>query len=355
MSAQHSRISAKVHDHLDGSGPLLNELPNFWRLTHGNKKPYPFNQWHNHAEQVKNWFGNPLKGDIVKKFSITTGVMQDVDTLYLAAQRFVEYRARQGFLYCEMIIAPQYHTFMGLRVSEVIGALIRGIKRAEIDYPEMQAYLSLGIGREISSEKAIELVLAFSECPDREYFPSITFVCDEAKHPPEKHKKAASIARMFDFKVACHAGEWVHDPDIQEPDFHRDMPLLLKNCWTAVKELKVDRLEHARPLAYDRDLTKFLIDNGIGVTSCPGSYICTELLTVDALDQLRLGESIDSGVRLAIDCDDDLLMKNLDEVFEICNDKYLFTESQKTKLRINPWKMKFGNRKPVPADIAPLL
>jgi adenosine deaminase len=354
VSTPYSGIRAKVHCHLDGSAPLLTELPNMWRLTYGSKKPYRLNQWQNHQEQINKWFGNPLKGNIVQKFSLTTGLMQDVDTLFLAAKRYVECRARQGLLYCEAIIAPQYHTFMGLSIRQVIEALIRGIKRGEREYPEIEVNLLLGIGREISEEEAIELVVAFGQC-DRDYCVGVTLVCDEAKHPPEKHKKSLRLAKLSGFKIACHAGEWVHNPDTQEPDLYRDMHLLLKNCWTAAKDIGVDRLEHARPLAYDQNLLKFVIDNGIGVSSCPGSYICTELIDTDGIKTLRLNELLDSGVALTIDSDDDLFMPNLDEVIDICNQKLRFTESQMTKLRTSPWKMRFGNRKPVPADVAALL
>lgn len=106
-----------LHDHMDGSRPLLTVLPELARLS-GVK--YPFDQWANHHEQIIKWFGNPLKGDIVKKFSVTTGVMQDIDTLYLAAKTYVQLRANQGFKYCEATIAPQYHTFAGLAVQDVI-------------------------------------------------------------------------------------------------------------------------------------------------------------------------------------------------------------------------------------------
>ena len=344
-------MDISLHNHLDGSYPMLSVLPELWRLTHGRSKPYPFNPWSNHHNQIKSWFNNPLKGDIVKKFSITTGVMQDMDTLYIAAKNFVEMRARQGFKYCEMIIAPQYHVFLGLSVKQVIGALIRGIKRAEMSYPGIEACLVLGIGREVSPEKAVELILEFGECEDREYIAGMTLVCDEAKNPPEKHKGAFSIAKILRFKTACHTGEWVHDPDNQEPDLHKDMPLLLKNCWTAVSELKVDRLEHARPLAYSIDLMKVVKDRNIGITSCPGSYACSGLLPNNDFKVLKLSDSLDFNLLITLDSDDDLFMDDINDVLAKCNQAYKFNDEQRLKLRLNAWKMRFGRRKPIPEDI----
>ena len=344
-----SGIDILLHNHLDGSRPMLDILPYLFYLTHGTKKNYPFDQWRNHHEQIKKWFANPLKEDIVHKFSVTTGVMQNYDTIYFSSKNYVETRAYQGFKYCEIIMAPQYCTFLGLTIEEAILAMVMGIIHGEIEYPDIEVNILLAVGREVEPEKAVELVESFANFKKNyprysSYIAGVTLVCDEAKYPPQRHIQMFKRAKELSFKTACHTGEWVNHEN-QEPDFKRDLPLLLENCWTSVEDLRVDRIEHGRPIAYDEKLIKVLHERNIGVTSCPGSYICSGLLPDNNVEVLKLTELLGADVLLTIDSDDDLFMDDIDEVFNRCNSYYHFTEEQKLKLRLNAWKIKFGNRK----------
>ncbi len=348
MSAPHSGIDIETHIHFDGARELIPILPNLHRLTYKNTQKYPFATWRNHLDQIREWFGNPLKGDIVKKFSLTTGVLQDKDTLFLAAENFVEMSARRGYRYRETIIAPQYCTFKGLTEKEVLDELIAGIKAGEAKNPNIEVNLIPAVGREVSSDEAVRLVRVFAEC-DPSYTPMFTLVCDEAKHPPEKHIAMYREIEAVGRKKGCHVSEWVHNPDTQNGDLKRDLPQLIKNARTAIFELKINRAEHLRILAYDDKLIKTVIDRGIGVTMCPSSYLNTEAIA--DIKELMIDQLLDAGVLLSLHSDDDLFMESLDEMFHRCNLVYKFTHEQKQRLRVNAWRTRFGNRKPVPEDV----
>ncbi len=341
------KIDILLHDHLDGSFPLLSILPQLFRLTHEGRKMYPFNPWQDHRDQIKKLFSD-VHTDIVQKFSITTGVLQDIDTLYIAAKNYTEIRARQGFKYCEATIAPQYLTSKGLTEKQVIEALIRGIKRGEENYPQIEVNLLFAIGREVSPEEGIGLARIAVEC-DPDYVPGISLVCDEAKHPPEKHRPAFIIARDAKRKTSCHASEWVSD----ERDFYKDMPLLLKNLRTAAYLLRADRLEHATTLAYDEKLIDYVVKNGIGVGACPGSNLSTGV--IPDLESLKIRKLLEKDVLYSLHPDDDLFLPDLNETFDLCNTHYRFSGEEELKLRINAWKTRFGRRKPPPSDIMHLI
>lgn len=184
MAAIYSGMDISLHRHADADRSLFPVLPDYFRRTYPDKK-YPFHEWRNHHEEIIKWFGNPLKGDIVKKFSLTTGVLQSSETISLWAENFVNYMAGKAYKYCRVIFAPQYHTLNGLTEEGVIAAWVKGIKKGEKKNPRIKVNAFLGIGREVSTERAVELVDIFAQCPDREYFPGVTLVCDEAKNPPE--------------------------------------------------------------------------------------------------------------------------------------------------------------------------
>lgn len=340
-----SGIDILLHDHLDGSYPLLSILPELWRKTHEDGREYPAaeHRWEDHHGWVKRWF-NDAHRNIVEKFSLTTEVMQDVDTLFLAGKTYTEMRARQGFRYCEARIAPQYHTKLGLTEKQVMDALIRGIKRGELNYPGIEVNLILSIGREVSPDRACDLTGVTAEC-DRAYVPGIDLVCYEPSDPPEKFKKAYILAKLFRLKTTCHAGEWVTDTK----NFLEDIPLLLKNIRMAVFELNVNRIGHATALAYDPKLISHIVARGIGIEGCPGSNLLTGAIPHVSL--LKIRELLNAGVLYSMSPDDDLFLPDMDETFLICNDFYKFTNEEKAKLRLNAWKTRFGNRKPIPEDI----
>ncbi len=197
------RQTSLLHDHLDGSICLMPVLQELFEMS-GKKYPFQGSPEEQH-DSVKQLFKNP-QINLVEKFSNTTGVMQTKETLALAAESYVRERAKQGFLYCEATIAPQYHVFEGLKVPQVVEALIEGIRRGEKAYPHIEVDILFTLGREIDAEKAVMLVNAAGEC-DRNYVVGIGLACDEADNPPEKHFKMFARAKELGFKTTCHAGE----------------------------------------------------------------------------------------------------------------------------------------------------
>lgn len=326
-----------LHDHLDGSYPLVPILPQLFRMS---GKEYPFDLAGDVHADMSKLFADPHI-DIVDKFKNTTGVMQSLETLSLAAETYVGVRAWQGMRYCEFTIAPQYHVFGGLTEKQVVEALVDGIKRGEAVFPNIEVNILFSIGREVSSEEAVRLVNVASEC-DRDYVVGVGLVCDEAAHPPQKHIAMFKHAKELRFKTTCHVGEWCHFPS-EKPDFKRDMGWLLRNIRVAVYDLKVDRLGHAIPIAHDKYLIQAVKERSIGIEGCPGSNITTGL--IPNTEVLRIREMLSNDLLYSLQPDDDLFMPGINEVFQICNKEYHFTEDEKRKLLRNPWLCRFGNRK----------
>lgn len=134
MPAPYCGIRRSSHHHLDGSRALLLILPRSHALS---GKKYPFNQWARHHEQIIDWFSN-VHRDIVEKFKITTGVMQNPVSIFTAAEEYVIYYARKGFESLKPTMAPQYCVFGDkytpkglLTEKDVIEILIAGIKEGQ--------------------------------------------------------------------------------------------------------------------------------------------------------------------------------------------------------------------------------
>lgn len=327
-----------LHDHLDGSATLVPILPQLFKLS---GKEYPLDPHGDVQGDMIKLFKDPQK-DIVQKFSNTTGVMQSWESLLLVARNYVRSKALQGFKYCELTIAPQYHVFGGLNIFEVVQALILGIKDGEKEFPDIEVNILFAIGREVSPDKAVELVERANMC-DRDYVVGVSLVCDEYAHQPGKHIPMFKKAKELGLKTTCHAGEWCHHPAQGKANWHRDRYQLLKNIWIAVSQLEVNRLGHAIPLAYDEDLMKEVKARGIAIEGCPASNLSSGL--IPNTKYLKIRTLLAEGINYSLNPDDDLFMPSLSETYQICNAEYKFTEEEKLKLLRNPWLARFGNRK----------
>jgi len=327
-----------IHRHFDGDRTLVQVMPELHRLTYGNTKPYSFNPWSKHQEQIAEWFlRDGVHKNIVEKFSVTTGVMQNPVTIFTAIENFVLINGRRG-IEGEFIIAPQYLTFGDrfcrkgiLNEKSIVDMLVAGIKEGERKLKSetgraMRFRMRFGIGREVSLKEAVRLVRVMLEC-DPNYVPGISLVCHEPSAPPEKFVDAFRLAKSEGRKTACHV-EWVKDREEWEKDtpekirrnFQEDLPQLTKNLDTAIHLLDVDQIDHGFGLAENPELMKTVADKGTIVTVCPGSLLATNL--INDIKMLKIREMLDAGVTVAIDVDDDIFMPTMAEVLRLYVDAY---------------------------------
>ncbi len=341
MSAPYWPQTALLHDHGDGAFPIGNILVQL-QIMAGMK----IDPRQDYTRIYRQRFLD-IHSNIIEAFSHINKLLQTGDALYLAAWNHVVVRARQGFHYDEVMFAPQYHCFGKLTPKEVVEALVAGIKKAEEEYPNMEANLLFAIGREIRPKKAIQLLKILEQC-DRSYVVGANIVCDENKFPPERHRKTIEYADRAEINLEVHASEWIRRPK-QAPDFQRDLPMLIKNLRVVLdlfKKFKSSvkrRLGHGIALPYDEGLLNFVADEQIGVTGCPGSNLQGQ--NIPNLKSLKIREVLDRGILWSMNPDDDFFQPGLNEVFQMCNDKYWFTKNEKQKLLRNPWLSRFGNRK----------
>lgn len=341
MPAPYCWIKRSSHHHLDGSRALLPILPKLHMLS---GKEYPFKQWVKHHEQIISWFSG-VHRNIVEKFKVTTGVMQNQVSIFTAAEEYVVYYARKGFESLKPTMAPQYCVFENKTEKDVMEILISGLKEGQKRAKgetgrDIKAQFLFGIGREIISDESVRLVkIAASLNPDD--VAGITLVCNEPQNPPEKHLKAFMLAKSLGIRERrCHV-EWVKDRPDEEKNtpekilrnYEEDKPQLRKNLETAIFKLEATHIDHAFSLAEHNDLIDEVVKRKIGVTVCPGSLMFTKLISEVGILQLR--KLLERGVRLSLDSDDDLFMMDLDEIFQLCNDSYHFTPEEIEQLNQN--------------------
>lgn len=357
MPAQSCGLDCLLHDHADGAAPIGRILP--W-LYERNGKHVPSRV--DLKEFVRAKFTDPHT-DIIEAFSHITGLLQSEETIFGAAKNHVIVRAQEGIHYDEFILAPQYHLFGEFRkeaktdpvraMARVIGAVVAGIKEGEKLYPEIEANFIIGIGRELPTLKAIEVIKAL-EKSDRNYAVGANIVCDESAFTPELHSETFQYADAAEINFEFHAGEWVRKPG-QLPNFVRDLPMLLKNVATVLRlyvrsrSKTKKRIGHGIALPYSPRLLERAIDHQIGVTGCPGSNLQGH--NIPNIGALVIRSVLKCGLLWSMHPDDDFFQPNINEVFQMCDEVYHFTEEERLRMRVNAWKTRFGNRKLAPQEI----
>lgn len=316
-------IRGLLHDHIDGSAFVLKILPTLYKEA--NRK-YPFAS----EEDLFAFFRNP-KVDIVEKFNIVTSVLQTEESLIILGFNYAKYRAEDGYLYVEGKFAPQYHTRGGLTMKEVADAIVHGINLGKYKFG-ISITPVICIGREAEEDVGIEIAKIAVDY-DGELI--LDLVCDEANHPPEKHRKAYELTFGTNVKRDCHAGEWV-SPEPKENYKER----LLENVETALFTLRCHGIGHAIPIGKNARLLSYLLDCGIRVAGCPLSNLRSGHIT--SLKDLCIDKMLDMGVMYTINADDDLFLPKMDEVIKECDDTYNFTETQKLSLEKNVFRSAFG-------------
>ncbi len=310
------KISGLLHDHVDGSAALVGIIEELYGMA-GKPVPFPsLSAW-------RAFFRDPYE-DIVKRFNTVTGVLQSAEALKLAGFAYGRHRAAEGYSYVEAKFAPQYHVFGGLSLTDAVAAMYDGLKRADAA-GGIWILLVVCIGRVADADTGVAIARI---ALDYDGEVALDLVCDEANHPPEKHRRAFDLTYGTKVKRDCHTGEWVS----KEPaaTYRRR---LLENVRTSVHVLRSDGLGHAIPLIDDPELVRFVAANGIRVSGCPASYVHSGLIK----DQRELGidRLLDSGVIYTINPDDDLFLPPMDEVIASCDAAYGFTAEQAAQLERN--------------------
>ena len=134
---------------------------------------------------------------------------------------------------------------------------------------------------EAEAFEALEQVL-----PLREKIVGIGLASSELGHPPEKFAKVFARCRALGFRLVAHAGE-------EGPPAY---------IWSALDQLKVERIDHGVQAIHDAALMQRLARDKIALTVCPLSNL--KLCVFDSLAQHNIGRMLDAGIVATVNSDD---------------------------------------------------
>jgi adenosine deaminase len=225
--------------------------------------------------------------DYLKGFSITLQVMQTEAALERIAFELAEDAHLENVRYMEVRYSPMLHTERGLKLTNVVEAVLEGLDRAAKTYGIRSNVIVCGI-RNISPErsyKMAELAVAYKG----RGVVGFDLAGAEADNPAKDHRDAFQLVRDNNINCTIHAGEAYGPASIAQ----------------AIHVCGAHRIGHGCRLVESGDLLHYVNDHRIPLECCPSSNVQTGAVRNLANHPLKL--YFDLGVRVTINTDNRLI------------------------------------------------
>lgn len=225
--------------------------------------------------------------EYLKAFDITLRVMQTEDSLYRTAYELAEDAAKENVRYMEVRYAPMLHTRKGLRLTQVVEAVLAGLMQAQQDFSIRSNVIVCGI-RNISPESSLEMAQLAVAYKNRGVV-AFDLAGAEYDHPAKHHLAAFQLVRDNNINVTIHAGEAYGPESIHQ----------------AIHVCGAHRIGHGCRLREDGDLLHYVNDHRIALECCPSSNVQTGAVRDLASHPLKL--YYDLGLRVTVNTDNRLI------------------------------------------------
>jgi adenosine deaminase len=219
-------------------------------------------------------------------------LLRSPDDFYRITYEYLKDAAHHNVRYAEFFWNPTGTAQVsGLAYATVLPAIKRAMRDAEQDCGIVSRLIP-SIDREASAQAAIEMVQWVIEqrCDE---VPGIGMDYRENDHPPEKFTEAYALARQHGLKTTAHAGEF-------------GMPW--HNVQTAMKTLKIDRIDHGYTIIDNPALVREAKEQGVVFTVVPTNSYYLRTLSPErwALDH-PIRAMLAAGLKLHPNTDDPTL------------------------------------------------
>ena len=225
--------------------------------------------------------------DYLRAFDITLSVMQTEESLERAAYELAEDAHRENVRYLEVRYSPLLHLREGLRPSQVVEAVLRGLRNAKralgIRYGLILcAIRSLGPD---SSLRIAELCVAFKN----RGVVGFDLAGSEINNPAKLHRHAFQLVIDNNINCTAHAGESFGPDSVHQ----------------AIHKCGAHRIGHGTRLVESGDLLNYCNDHRIPLEVCPSSNLQTK--AASSWETHPVDFFVDYGLRVTINTDNRLM------------------------------------------------
>ncbi len=305
----------ELHLHLEGS--LEPEL--MFDLARRNGVALAFDS----IEEIRQAYQFSNLQDFLDIYYQGANVLQTEKDFYDLVWAYLEKCNEQNVQHVEPFFDPQTHTDRGIEFANVINGISNALKDGESKLG-ISSELILCFLRHLSEDVAFE-TLKLAE-PYLDKFIGVGLDSSEKGHPPEKFSRVFSRAKEMGLRTVAHAGE-------EGP---------AEYIWTAIKDLKISRVDHGVRAIDDENLMQYLIDNQIPLTVCPLSNI--KLCVFENMSQHNIIDMLERGLCVTVNSDDPAYFGGyMTENFVALANAFNLTQDQVKKLVTNSVNASFAS------------
>lgn len=203
------------------------------------------------------------------------------------------YRANNITL-LELRTNPMKHNRDGeVDLDHAIMAMLRGMERALLEYPQLKAGLIFCLDRQFPKKKnkiVIEKAIKYHKrgVIGIDVANYVYKGCNPHSFDLSDYQDLINEARAAGLKVTIHGGESKEADD---------------DMWKAVQLVKPHRIGHGIQAAYDKELMKEIVKQGIVLEVCPLSNLMTKSVENDEELKFILQTFLENGVKFCINTD----------------------------------------------------
>ena len=319
---------AELHLHLEGTvdPPTLAEL--------SRRHPTPLSTTNNRyrniedsgrvfsEEEARELYDYKHFSGFLWAFKAVTERLRTADDFELVTYRMMQKLHAQNVLHAEVYISAGVVQWRGQEFAPLFEGAEQGRIRGERDFG-ISLYWILDAVRHFGIEEAQRVVDEAIRLKDRNVV-GIGIGGDERRAGPEQFREVYAHAAANGLRLTVHAGETMGPESI----------------WSALRELKADRIGHGLHAVEDAELVRYLAERQVPVEICITSNVLTGCCA--AVGQHPVRKLFDAGVLVTLNTDDpDMFHTTLTREYQIAQQGFGFTDDELRQLAKNSFRASF--------------
>lgn len=220
--------------------------------------------------------------EYLERFDIVLPLLQEAPALELVAYDLIAQVAEENVTYIEVRFAPMLFVKGGLTISEIVEAILAGLKRGEVDFGVKSNALLCAM-RHHSDERNQDVINSAKKHLGRGVA-GFDLAGDEASYPTALFAELVSLGVSQQIPVTLHAGECGCPQNVAESI-----------------RLGATRIGHGIAIQKDPAVLQACLDNQTLVEMCPTSNFQTK--AVLNLVDYPFKDFLDAGVKICINTD----------------------------------------------------
>lgn len=265
----------ELHMHVEGSM----EAETLWELAHKNNYAIEYNS----IEELKQAYKFNNLTEFIDMYMLGTRVIKSEQDLHDVCMTYFKKCVEQNIRHTEVHCDIRTYVDYGYPADFVINALDGAFKDAERLYGITGGFMPCFIrhlGNEVA-QKDLDLMLPF-----KDKILAIGLSAVEVGFPPSLFKDTFQEVHDAGINVIAHAGE-------EAPADY---------IWSAITDIKVDRIDHGIRCLEDDKLVDYLVETQIPITVCPYSNVALKIF--NDISQHVLPTMLEKGLNVSIHSDD---------------------------------------------------